>query len=52
MELWGVQCLNVVKHGGEVDVQSEGQHSHNHLYTHTTQCTIYIDVIICFRPKV
>ena len=33
MELWGVQCLNVVKHGGEVDVQSEGQHSHNHLPT-------------------
>ena len=33
VELWGLQCLNVVKHVGEVDVQPEVQHSCNHLPT-------------------
>ena len=33
VELWGVQCLSVVKLGEEVDVQCKGQHSHNHLPT-------------------
>ena len=49
VELWGVQCLSVVKLGVEVDVQSE-------VNTPTITCPHYmilqIDVIICFRPKV